>query len=350
MRARPNRVVLVALAAAGVLVVGSIAIRHGPLAGGAPARHAGTSGAAATRPAGASGPLPSLDIDAQLRRLPPLARGELAGTLVLSLNNCGRVEIPLATLAETFFHEGVCAVPGARFGVLKADLDATNVAGPTDSISYSVVDLAGREVGRIVPPDGWFPESVSRNGLVFCSNSPDGRVSGRLWLFAGGTVRLPGCPISSDGRYFPGRGRSSIVDRRGRVVQLLRTPVPANERIRLTGDGLMLVGTEVYRHGRLLTRIDEANGRVMGASHDGRVALVSNPALDRLRLYRDGVAHRIDRALAVHGGVVSADGTRLLLQSGDRSIVEIDAATLRPLARLDLQTDMVVNDWLAPGG
>jgi hypothetical protein len=50
------------------------------------------------------------------------------------------------------------------------------------------------------------------------------------------------------------------------------------------------------------------------------------------------------------GGLVSPDGTRLLLQSGDRRLVEVDAVSLRPLAVLQLQTDMTVEDWLPPAG
>jgi len=59
-------------------------------------------------------------------------------------------------------------------------------------------------------------------------------------------------------------------------------------------------------------------------------------------VYHRGELHAIDLEL-VGACVVAPDGRRILLQFDDNTMIEIDAATRRPLARLE--TGGFVFDW-----
>jgi hypothetical protein len=339
MRTPGGRVVLVALAAAGVLVGGKLATRHGPVGGSsAGAAHAARTAAAAAT----SGPAGLGSLSDRLARLPELRPGELHGTLVVRGDDCSWQRIALATLRSTRSSVAVCAEPGAAFGI--PPLPPANT--PVNDLP--VVDLAGRPTEVIHLPRDLDRVMLVREGLVFC---PRGLRSGRLRRFGGRAEVLPGCPVGLDPLLFAGPGRRSIVDRRGHRIAALRTPLPLDALVSTIGDGVLAVGTSIYRGGRLLAAFDEPGGIVLGASRDGRVALIGNGTGLGLFLYRNGVARPIDTALATHAGAVSPDGSRLLVQHGLRQLIELDAATLRPLARIELATAPDGSlDWLATGG
>jgi hypothetical protein len=339
MRTPGGRVVLVALAAAGVLVGGKLATRHGPVGGSsAGAAHAATTAAAAAT----SGPAGLGSLSDRLARLPELRPGELHGTLVaVGLENCEWELLSLATLHARASATGVCAQPGALYGTQIL----TGGALPRD---LRVLDLDGRQRRVIRVPKDLGAILLGRDGVVVC---PRSLRSGRLLRFGGGTEVLRGCPISVTPLLFAGPDRRTIVDPRGRRIAALRTPLPLDALVSTIGDGVLAVGTSIYRGGRLLATFDEPGGIVLGASRDGRVALIGNGTGLGLFLYRNGVARPIDTALATHVGTVSPDGSRLLVQHGDRQLIELDAATLRPLARIELATAPDGSlDWLATGG
>ena len=68
-------------------------------------------------------------------------------------------------------------------------------------------------------------------------------------------------------------------------------------------------------------------------------------------MYHDGVANPVAAALSGDsgGGVVAPDGRRILIQRDRDPPIEIDAATRRPLGRLDLGFDGYVIDWRPAG-
>jgi len=107
--------------------------------------------------------------------------------------------------------------------------------------------------------------------------------------------------------------------------------------VRVLSDGLGAVGTDLYRDGRLVASFDEPLGYIVSASDDGQVALLSDPLSTHLALYRHGARRDIEGDIATTGGVVSPDGGYLLLSHGPNVVVAVDAADLRPLARLDMR-------------
>src|SRR5262249_52428455 len=154
--------------------------------------------------------------------------------------------------------------------------------------------------------------------------------AGRLRRFRGPTVRLPGCPVSEEGLLFAGPGGRSVVDVHGHRLAALRAPLGTGATVRTIGDGVLVIGTAIYRDGRLIATFPEPGGGVIGASRDGGVVLVAEGTGDGVVLFRDGVAHPLAKALVVRGAVVAPDGSRLLVQHGPQQLIELDTATLRP--------------------
>jgi phage gp45-like len=136
-----------------------------------------------------------------------------------------------------------------------------------------------------------------------------------------------------------------VIDERGRRVAAVARPVQAGVTgVREFGDGLLAVVSELYRDGRRIASYGQ--GLVLAASRDGEVALLrgSDRSDQRLFVYHHGALHAIDDDLVPGGsGVVAPDGQRILLQYDGTTMIEIDAATRRPLARL--KTADVVFDW-----
>jgi hypothetical protein len=164
MRTRNARVVFVGLAAAAAVVVGSIALRDGPLGGGgASASHDSTLTAAGAGPSTA--PAPSIrplgSMSERLARLPPVAPGELDGILDLGGDDCLLQTIALATLVRTGTPPGLCAAPGGRFAVRLNDLVPRQL---------DVVDMSGRAAETIAVPDGWDWAGITRQGVVLCQH------------------------------------------------------------------------------------------------------------------------------------------------------------------------------------
>ena len=340
MRAPNVRVVLAGLAAAAVLVGGSIATRNGPIGG--------TDGAgdeAQTSPDGqVTAPTASLaglgSLAERLARLPAVAPGELDGVLYIG-GVCPTAILDLATLETATPPGDVCAAPGARFGIRYGDLQGDNRELP-------VVDLDGKPVETVHAPDGWEYSGLAQQGILFCRG--DDGAEGRLRRFRGGTTRLPSCPLTQTRAglmLFPGGDGRSVIDERGRRVLALARPVQAGAGVRELGDGLLLVDHELYRDGRRIASYDEGS-YVTSASRDGQVALqwrikrLSDGSSEQLFVYYRGEWHAIGLEV-VGGGVVAPDGRRILLQHDDNTMIEIDPATRRPLARLE--TDGFVLDW-----
>jgi hypothetical protein len=232
----------------------------------------------------------------------------------------------------------VCAAPGARFGVRYGDLQGDNRELP-------VVDLDGTPVETVHAPEGWEYYGLAQQGIVFCRG--DDRPEGRLRRFRGGTTLLPSCPLTQTRAglmLFPGGDGRSVIDERGRRIVALTRPVQAGiSGVGEVGDGLLVVDQELYRDGRRIAAYDE-DSLVVSASRDGKVALLrvydGNNA--PWFVYHHGGLHAIDEDLIQGGpGVVAPDGQRILLQPDSRTMIEIDPATLRPLARLET-ADIVV--------
>ena len=86
---------------------------------------------------------------------------------------------------------------------------------------------------------------------------------------------------------------------------------------------------------------------ILGASSDGSVALLRNET-EELVVHHSGAQHALSKDLTgVTGyGVVAPDGRRILLQREDRDdAIVIDAATRRPLARLEIVAGAFVFNW-----
>ena len=346
MRAPNVRVVLAGLVAAAVFVGGSIATRDGPL-GGRAASRSDDGASPATTADGATAPTTSLPalgtLSDRLARLPEVAPGDLAGLLDFGGSGCEQVTLDLATFDVTGTERDVCAVPGAKFGVRLRD-----VRRNPDELG--VVDLEGRPAETVAVPAGWDWWGMARDGIVFCRGS-DG--PGRLRRFGGGSTALPSCPLTQarDGLLFLGRDRRSIVDQAGRRLAAQRDRISRFASVRPFGDGLLAIDTDLFGpDGRRLGSFDDPDGLVVGASHDGRVVLVSEAAGTRLILYRDGKPHDIDQALATRGGLVSPDGRQVLVQRDARLLIELDATTLRPLGRLLLDRRGELLDWRSQPG
>ena len=340
MRSRNVRVVLAGLAGAAVLAGGTYLTRNGPVGGstGSPRDDA----AGSTTAAGDAAPTASLPalgtLSDRLARLPEVAPGDLAGLLDFGGSGCEQVTLDLTTFDLTSTPRDVCAVPGGRFGVRLRDVRRS----PNE---LGVVDLAGRPAETVAVPAGWDWWGVARDGLVFCKGSGG---AGRLRRYGGGSSVLPSCPLTQgrDGLLFLGRDGHSIVDAAGRRRAAQRDRISRFASVRPFGDGLLALDRDVFGPGgRRLVSVGDPDASVVGASRDGRVVLVAEAAGTKLLVYRDGTPHDIDQALATRGGLVSPDGTRVLVQRDARLLIELDAATLRPLGRLLLDRRGELLDW-----
>jgi hypothetical protein len=334
------RVVLAGLAAAAVFVGGSVATGDGPLGGrgagsGGTARSATADGATAS-----TASLPTLGTFwDQLARLPAVAPGELAGVLDVFADDCSPDRIDLGTFERAATHTDTCAAPGAKYGIRSGDEPESQV---------EVVDLDGRPVETVAVPRGWWFSGVTREGIVFCIDE-DGATRARLRRFRSSTTRrLPSCPLSTrDGRLlFASADRRSLIDERGRRIATMAGHLPRITEIRPIGDGLLAVNTELHRNGRRIASYGKGVS-ILGASSDGSVALLRNET-EELVVHHSGAQHALSRDLTgVTGyGVVAPDGRRILLQREDRDdAIVIDAATRRPLARLEIVAGAFVFNW-----
>jgi hypothetical protein len=328
------------LVVVGLLVVGLAAgwantLRDGRTAGQAAA--AGAPPISGTTTA-STAPLASIgSLRDRLRRLPQVAPGDLEGVVDLGGTGCSRQRLDLGTLVLAATPRDICAAPGAKFGVRLRDVRR-------NLTTLGVIDTDGNFAENVAVPEGWEWWGLTADGLVFC----DTREDGRLRRFGGGTTSLPSCPLTlaPEGLLFAGAGRRHIVDAAGRRVVSLRRSLPSFASVRPFGDGLIAVDADLYRGGRLIASLDLADGVVLGASRDGDVALVSDVARAHLAVMaRDGTRRAIDPALASREGAFSPDGQHLLVQRDADLVLELDAATLRPLARLDLDPRAELLDW-----
>lgn len=338
MRVPSVRVVLAGLAAAVVFVGGSLVTRDGPLGG----RGAESGGAELNAPAvgaqASTASLPKLgSISDQLERLPEVAPGELAGVLDVYSDDCSPDQVDLGTLERAATHTDTCTSPGAKYGTRGSDDHETQV---------DVVDLDGRPVETVAVPSGWFFAGLTREGIVFC----DGEATGaRLRRFLGTSRRLPSCPLgrtADGGLLFAGADNRSLIDERGRRVATMAGPLPRITEVRAMGDGLLAVNTELYRDGRRIASYGK-DVSILGASSDGSVALLRRNDSDELFVHHGGVAHALGKDLTggSANGVVAPDGGRILLQRDDGPGIVIDAATRRPLARLEIVAGDFMFDW-----
>ncbi len=330
-----RRLVVLGLVAAGIAAGWAATSRTGDGA-------SDQAGAAATPTAGATTaevqPLAGIgSLRDRLERLPPLAPGDLEGRVDLGGNGCSRQALNLGTLDRTATRRDVCAAEGAEFGVRLRDLRR-------NPAKLGVIDTDGNFAEDVTVPAGWDWWGLTADGLVFCK----GRDQGRLRKFGGGTEPLPSCPLTRapQGLLFAAENRRRLVDGAGRVVVTLRRPLPGFASVRTFGDGLLAVDSDLYREGRLIATYALADAVVLAASRSGDVALVSDAARAHLAVVaRDGERRAIDPALASRGGTFSPDGRHLLLQRDADLLIALDAATLRPLARVDLDPEAELLDW-----
>jgi len=340
MRVPSVRVVLAGLAAAAVFVGGSLATRDGPL-GGRGAESGGTARSATAVGAPVStASLPTLgSISDQLARLPAVAPGELVGVLdVVAPGDCSPDQVDLGTFERTVTNPDACAELGAKYGYRGGDF-------PDDEVD--VVDLDGRAVETVAVPSGWHFAGVTREGIVFCIDD-GGATRARLRRFLGTTTRLPSCPVgrTGDGRLlFASADGRSVFDERGHRIATLAEPLHTTD-VHSIGDGLFAVGNELYRDGRRIASYGKGLS-ILGASSDGRVALLRRFETDELLVHHGGVPHVLSKDLTgVSGsGVVAPDGGRILINRDGEPAIVIDAATRRPLARLDIVAGDFVVDW-----
>jgi hypothetical protein len=338
MRVPSVRVVLVGLAAAAAFVGGSLATRGGPV-GGRGAESGGTARSATAVGAPAStASLPSLGSFAeQLARLPPVAPGELVGVLDVFADDCSPDQIDLGTFERVSTETETCAAPGAKYGTRGIDDSDTR---------FEVIDLDGRAVETVAVPSGWFFSGSTRDGIVFCN---DAATRARLRRFLGTTRRLPSCPLgrTRDGRLlFASADHRSVVDERGHRFATMAGHLPRVTEIRPIGDGLLAVNTELYRNGRRIASYGK-DVSILGASSDGSVALLRRNDSEALVVHHRGVPHALSKDLAqvTASGVVAPDGRRILLQREGQAAIVLDAATRRPLARLEIVAGDFVFDW-----
>ena len=273
----------------------------------------------------------------RLDRLPPIAPGDLEGIIDLGGNGCSRQAIQLGTLARTATPRDVCAAEGAAFGVRLRDLRR-------NPAKLGIIDTDGNFAENVAVPEGWDWWGLTREGLVFCK----GRDLGRLRQFGGGSEPLPSCPITRapEGLLFVNADRRQLVDASGGRVVGLRKQLPSFASVRAFGDGLLAVDADLYRAGRLIASYDLVDAVLLGASGNGDIALVSDVARAHLAVMtRDGTRRAIDPALASLGGAFSPDGEHLLVQRDSDLLIELDAETLRPLARVELEPEAELLDW-----
>jgi hypothetical protein len=330
-----RRLVVLGLLAAGIAVAWATTQRGDDAepgqAAAAAAPEAGTT-TAETKPLASIGSLRE-----RLERLPEVAPGDLQGTLDLGGNGCSRQALDLGTLARTATPRDVCAAAGAKFGVRLRDLRR-------NPAKLGVIDTAGNFAENVAVPEGWDWWGLTADGLVFC----DGRDVGRLRRFGGGTEPLPSCPLTRapEGLLFASADRRQLVDVSGRRVVGLRESLPSFATVRTFGDGLLAVDADLYRAGRLVASYDLVDAVLLGASGKGDVALVSDVARAHLAVMaRDGTRRQIEPALASRGGAFAPDGEHLLVQRDGDLLILLDAATLQPLARVDLQPEAELLDW-----
>ena len=107
---------------------------------------------------------------------------------------------------------------------------------------------------------------------------------------------------------------------------------------------LLVVGNELYRDGR---RIASYGNSILGASSDGSVLLLQRDETGELVVHHRGVPHVLSKDLTgvAGSGVVAPDGGRILIQRDRGAGIVIDAATRRPLARLDIVAGDFVFNW-----
>ncbi len=333
---------LVGLAVAAVLVGGSLATRGGPLGGRGAQRDERARTTTANQAPALS--LPTLgSVSDQLARLPSVTPGELAGVLGVTARDCSPDQIDLGTLERLAAATDICAAPGAKFGIRDGELSDGQV---------DVVDLNGRPVETVPVPRGWFIYGLTRQGIALCDD--DGDAHGWLHRFLGSTVRLPSCPRGQtrDGRLlFVSADRRSLIDERGRRVLTVAGRLPRVPDIQPIGDRLLAVDTELYRDGRQIASYGKGGLSVLGASGDGSVALLQRDETGDLVVYRGGVMHAVRKELTGDAGtgVVAPDGERILLQRDGGVSIVIDAATRRPLARLELRAGEYVYEWRPAG-
>jgi hypothetical protein len=280
-------------------------------------------------------------INDQLARLPSLRPGELDGVLDLVGDSCEPTTLDLATFVRSETSRDVCRPVGAVFGVRLVEVSPTGFP-----LTLEVIDAAGAATERVKVPAGWPWWRVTAEGIVFCDQRS---VRGRVRSFAGATRRLPGCPldITSARLIFAGPGRTSLVDAAGRHVVALHVPLPPQATVRVFGDELVAVGPELYRAGRHVAtvQLEPPFAEIISASRDGRVLLVGNASQNRLGVVRDGTTHPIEPVLANLTGVVAPDGRHLMLERSQSLLIELEADTLRPIARLGLDPPRDVVDW-----
>ncbi len=334
MRALRTRVAVGALVAVVILAAGSLVPQHGSgTATHEPGTTPATTAANATRELGSLGD--------QLRRLPPLAPGDLQGVLYIASSNCTRQAIDLRTLA-------IRPVAGRP-------CPAGCVTAPRGCVVLRPQGGLGPQI--LLPDDPRKVDELLRHQWLDWGVTPDGRVQcatdfpkhARLRRPDGRVMPLPSCPLleTAAGRLvFAEAGRRRIVDEAGRLIAPLPAPT-ASRPILVFGDGMAAVGTRLYRHGRQIVSFPEALGSIVSGDRTGRVAIVADATQTHLTVHVHGVSHRIDIALATTGGAVAPDGRTILLQHGPSLLIVLDAATLRPIARLDLSAGAQLVDWLS---
>ncbi len=338
MRVPSVRVVLAGLAAAAVFVGGSVATRDGPLGSKAESGETARSATADGAPPSTAS-LPALgSIADQLARLPAVAPGELAGVLDVGAEDCSPDHVDLRTFERASTHADICAAPGAKFGIRYREVTDDEVI---------VRDLHGRQADAVAVPSGWFFSGFTREGLVFCIDD-GGATRARLRRFLGTTTRLPSCPLghTRDGRLlFASADSRSLIDERGHRIATMAKPLHTDVRT-IGGGGLLVVGNELYRNGRRITSYGEGMS-ILGASGDGSVLLLQRDETGELVVNHRGVPHVLSKDLTgVSGsGVVAPDGGRILIQRDRGAAIVIDAATRRPLARLEIVAGDFVFDW-----
>jgi len=171
---------------------------------------------------------------------------------------------------------------------------------------------------------------------------------GLPWDAVGKVAVQPRRGLLRDGRLlFASADRRSLIDERGRRVLTMAGHLPEIPDIRQIGDGLFAVNTELYRDGRRIAAFGTEGVSILGASSDGSVALLQRDGTGELVVYRDGVPHALSNELtgSFPSGVVAPDGGRILLQRDRGAAIVIDAATRRPLARLEIVSGDFVFDW-----
>ena len=340
MRVPSVRVVLAGLAAAAVFVGGSVATRDGPLGGKAESGETARSATADGVPPSTAS-LPTLgSISDQLARLPAVAPGELAGVLDVGAEDCSPDHVDLRTFERASTHADNCAAPGAKFGIRYREVTDDEVI---------VRDLHGRQADAVAVPSGWFFSGFTREGLVFCIDD-GGATRARLRRFLGTTTRLPSCPLghTRDGRLlFASADSRSLIDERGHRIATMAGHLPRITEIRPIGDGLLAVNTELHRNGRRIASYGKGLA-IVGASSDGSVALLRRNETGELVVHHSGVSHALSKDLTgdfAGSGVVAPDGGRILIQRDRGAAIVIDAATRRPLARLEIVAGDFVFDW-----